>query len=271
VRDIIDVLVSMEVDKHVPMLMLNADLLAGPMGPPGVLAPSVVAGDVFLSECCRLPESVLSLGWQVTDYSLWTRKYRENLVKKMAELLERPMIARAKQDPSTGAELCPLEYELVAVKDVARHISFALFAPFVMRSKESVFQNLLNRFANSSLCLYTGTGGMGISEATRDRITSEFDDDRLFLDVQIRSWVELCCCGLWFQSRAKDKGKGPVVSDPGGRKAMVEVEATDDDEETRLLSAPLAQPDEVDSDAGLAAPAVPGFGVRHVEIELADL
>jgi hypothetical protein len=52
---------------------------------------------------------------------------------------------------------------------------------------------------------------------------------------------------------------------------MVEVEATDDDEETRLLSAPLAQPDEVDSDAGLAAPAVPGFGVRHVEIELADL
>ena len=172
------------------MLFMGCDkavcVAAGPMGPPAMLAPSTIAADVFLRACCRIPNSVLSLGWQATDYAMWTRQYSEDLIRQMATLVEKPLVPRRTTDDQTedwtNDELAG---ELIAAVDVVRHITFAVFAPFALRSKQVLRNELLERFDNSSLCVYTGMGSLGISEKRCEQLKAEFDEQRLFMDVQV--------------------------------------------------------------------------------------
>eukprot|EP00391_Amoebophrya_sp_Ameob2_P005086 CAMPEP_0178988078 /NCGR_PEP_ID=MMETSP0795-20121207/3616_1 /TAXON_ID=88552 /ORGANISM="Amoebophrya sp., Strain Ameob2" /LENGTH=1032 /DNA_ID=CAMNT_0020679323 /DNA_START=517 /DNA_END=3616 /DNA_ORIENTATION=+ len=193
VQAAIDIILETRLFDYVPCLMLNADIFYGPLGAPGMFAPRSIDGGFFVRECARVPTAWLSLGWMTTDYAIRNRHYRTTIIERMRELCE--------------SEICsdPVTKEPRSVCESVEHITFAVNAPYVLRSRKNLRGILLDQLPNTSLTVFTGTGSLGITEHTLHRIRTEFDDERLFVDVKTQTWAGLlfgccfCCNGRLLQ------------------------------------------------------------------------
>lgn len=167
---------QLRVCERVPAVWLNADVCFGP-GIPWWKSPvGTLCGELFLEQCSRLPEAVVSLGWVCTEYS-FLASYTSSMLQEM--------LAVVKKVPE--------------VKN--QHITFAVCATYVSRSLVGL-QNLLRECAgkglSTSLTVWTGYGSWGITKEDEEQIIMRAKELSLstFIDVRTRParrmWGRMC-------------------------------------------------------------------------------
>ncbi|CAD7940301.1 unnamed protein product [Amoebophrya sp. A120] len=204
----IDIILETRLMDYVPCLMLNADIFYGPLGAPGFFAPRFIDGEFFAQQCARVPKAWLSLGWMTTDFAIRNRHYRTQIIERMLELCEK--------------EICwdPILKRHRSLRDTVDHITFAVNAPYVLRSRKNLRSILLDNLPNSSLTVFTGTGSLGITETTLGKITTEFDDSRLFIDVKTQTWVGLLCSCFFCCGGSAASRQTISLADPESTEAL---------------------------------------------------
>ncbi|CAD7964554.1 unnamed protein product [Amoebophrya sp. A25] len=209
VQPAIEIILELRLMDYVPCLLLNADILYGPLGAPGIFAPRSIDGEFFVKQCARVKGAWLSLGWSTTDYAIRNRHYRTASIDAMRTLCE--------------AEICwdHFEQRYQKVTDAVEHITFAVNGSYVLKSRKNLRSLLLDHLPNSSITVFTGMGSLGITESTLAKILAEFDNERLFLDVKTQTWLGLFCgCCFCCSGSRRGEHQLPELTDPGSTEAL---------------------------------------------------
>lgn len=222
----IELLEEFRATQKIPSIWLNADVCFGP----GVIGQTlqVVPGAKFLAQCSRVPDAVVSLGWKVTEYSVFYSKYSKDMIDDMLSKFQNnngesppndgtvthgvvgggdngtptPSNVANTDEPGKsgthgGAVAAWARRETRGGSPTNKHVTFAVNAYYLINSLPNLsilIDSVTAAGWSASLTIWTGMGSFGVTpEAKADMLRQTREAGiSAFIDVKLKKPGRSC-------------------------------------------------------------------------------